>query len=326
MPSQAFQTCYEETLSILTKDTEGNTERLLQEILAWEDSHPRRNKYDGFEWHNIHGDARTLNSLVTRGILDIVFKSNKSCIYKVSNRRALKKALSEYRGSLASEKDIVKEIPENLFDIIVGHEHKKELIRRSIKSSDPVHAILFGSPASAKTLMLEELARLPNSHFILGSSLTKAGLFEILFTERPTYLILDELDKIDDTQNLAALLSLMERGWVSESKHRRHRKIRLKCWVFASANDIKKIPRELLSRFMMLKFKDYSDAEFVDISVRVLKEREGVSERYSLFIADEILKKLQSRDVRDCVRVARLLKGRSKKEISFLVDILKRQK
>ena len=53
--------------------------------------------------------------------------------------------------------------------------------------------------------MLEELSRLPYSKYVLGSSLIKAGLYEVLFNEKPRVLILDELDKVDDAHNLTCL-------------------------------------------------------------------------------------------------------------------------
>ncbi|GAH37742.1 unnamed protein product, partial [marine sediment metagenome] len=80
---------------------------------------------------------------------------------------------------------------------------------------------------------------------------------------------------IDDQANLAGLLSLMERGLITETKYKRHRQMKLKCWVFASANRITRIPEELMSRFVTLKFKPYSDIEFMDVCVNVLTKREG---------------------------------------------------
>lgn len=324
----AQQEVYDATLALLTRDTEGNRERLLWEIVQWEDQNPPpegREEYWGFEWYHVHGDARTLNSLVTRHILDVVYKSATTTVFKTSDRDATRKALNDYRGSLLPEKE-EQEIPPDLFNIIVGHEDKKYLVKRSLASPRPVHSLLWGSVASSKTLMLEELARLPHSHFVLGSSLTKAGLFEVLFTERPTYLILDELDKIDDPQNLAALLSLMERGLVTETKHRRHRRINLKTWVFASANDIGKIPRELMSRFLKLRFHDYTDGEFTDVVVTVLRDREALNESLSLYISQKVLRDLGSKDVRDAVRIARLLKKRTKPEVEHLVEMMRQQK
>lgn len=329
MSTVKTEEAYDATLSLLTQDIDGSKEQLLWEIVQWEKQHPpeteEQAKYWGWEWFSVHADSRVLKGLVQHRILDVVYQSNKSTTYRAADLDAIERALRDYQGTLAPPEE-EKEIPPDLMDIIVGHEDKKFIIKRCLNSPRPVHALLFGSIGSAKTLMLEELSRLPRSHFVLGSSLTKAGLFEVLFTERPTYLILDELDKIDDTQNLAALLSLMERGTLSETKYKRHPHIKLTTWVFASANKISRIPPELMSRFLKLHFHDYDDTEFVDVSVRVLKEREGVPESLSLFIAQEVLRKLGSRDVRDCIRIARLLKEKSKEEISHLVEIMMKQK
>lgn len=327
--SLAEQEVYENVLAVLTKDTEGNYERLLHEIVQWELQNPPQNEeyaqYWGFEWFHVHGDARVLNSLVTRGILNVVFKSNKSTTYRTIDREAMRRALKDYVGALVEEKE-EEAIPEDLLEIVVGHESKKEIIKRSLSASKPVPILLWGSVASAKTLTLEELSRLPNSKLVLGSSLTKAGLYEILFDERPKYLLLDELDKIDGPENLAALLSLMERGLVTEAKFRRHRTIRLKTWVFASANDVSKIPRELMSRFLKLRFQDYTPEEFTDVVANVLRDREGISESLALFISERVMRDLDSRDVRDAVKVARLLKNRDKQEVEHIVEILKKQK
>jgi len=317
---------YAATLTLLSGDTTGDMERLLWDIVQWEEENPPRNEYDGFEWYQVHGDARTLNKLVTRKILKIVYKSNKATIYRATNLDAIKRALNDYQGLMTAPEGEVEEIPPDLFNVVVGHDEKKEILMRSLTSDQPVHILLYGSIASAKSLMLEELARLPRSKFILGSSLTKAGLFEILFNERPKYVIIDELDKIDDPENLACLLSLMERGIITETKYRRHRKLKLKTWVFASANRIHKIPPELLSRFLLLRFRDYTPEEFMDVVVKVLTDREKVPQSLAVYIADKVLNELGSRDVRDAVKVARLLKSKTKDEVNHVIGILKRQK
>jgi len=323
-----YRSVYNATLAVLTNDRDGDKERLLWEIVNYEENPPKREyPIRGFEWYEVHGDPRTLNALVTRGILNIVFKSNKSCSYETADREAIKRALNDYRGLIQpSEED--ETIPPDLFEVVIGHEDKKELIMRGLTSDQPVHFLLWGVVASAKTLMLEELNRLPRSKFVLGSNLSKAGIYDIFLNEKekPRYLILDELDKIDDQSNLASLLSLMERGVITETKYRRHKRIKVKCWVFASANEIRRIPKELLSRFVMLKFKPYSDAEFIDVAVNVLTRRESVNESIALYISKKVLDELGSRDVRDTVKVARLMKGDTKKEVDHIVGVLKKQR
>jgi len=315
---------YSNALTVLSHDSDGSIKKLLETIVEWEKGHPPKDEYDGFSWSMVFGDSRTLNSLVVRRILKVVFKSNKFCAYRTIDVRAIEKALADFEGSFVQE--VVEEAPLDLFKTIIGHPDKLEILFRSLKAERPVHCLLWGSPSSAKSLILEELSRLPRSRFILGSALSKAGVFDILFNDRPKYLILDEIDKIDDAQNLSALLSLMERGIVSESKYRRHRTIRLKTWVMAAANDISRLPREFLSRFLLLRFKDYSDNEFQEVTVSVLTEREGISENLAIYIAQKILTELGSRDVRDSCKVARLLTERSKAEVDKIISILKKQK
>jgi len=313
-----------ETLSrLLTNNPE--LEGLLRDIVEWEKKHPPKDEYDGFAWHDVHGDPRTLNSLVTRKILQIVFKSNKYTGYRLMDLAGMEQALEEWQTNTQPVLEEPQEIPKDLFTVIVGHQDRKEILDRSIRSERPVHDLLWGGPASAKTLFLEELARLPNSHFIMGSNLSAAGIFDVLFNERPRYLILDELDKIEDSANLSALLSLMERGRITETKYHRHRTLILKTWVFAAANSIVGIPIELLSRFAKLHFKDYTPEEFLEVAAVVLTEREGVNENLALYVAKKVLEELRSRDVRDAVRITRLLKEQTREEVDHIVQVLKKQ-
>jgi len=316
---------YATVLHVLFQDRQGKAEMILQDILEWEKAHPQKTEYDGFEWYQVHADPRVLNRFVREKVLKVLLKTNKSITYRAVDLQAVEKGLKDYRGTQTKDEE-KEEVPPDLFNIIVGHEKKIELITRGMKAKRPVHFILWGTPASAKSLMLEELDRLPQSCFILGSNLTKAGIFEILYNERPRYLIIDELDKIKDAENFSILLSLMARGFISETKHNRDRRARLKTWVFASANEIRRLPGELMSRFQPLRFKDYSDDEFYEVVVKVLSEREDMSQNLAVYVAEKVLGALDSKDVRDAVRVSRLLTEATKKEVDYIISIMKEQK
>ena len=152
----------------------------------------------------------------------------------------------------------------------------------------------------------------------------KLRVMGLLSDGRLTELGLKALEKVDDEGNLAALLSLMERGLLTETKYRR---LQLKCWVFASANRIDSIWPELLSRFSAkLRFRDYTDEEFFEVVVNVLTAREGLTESISAYIADVTLKDLNSRDVRNAIGVSRLLKTKDKADVDNVVSILSRQR
>ena len=320
------QEVYQSALIMLSHDRDGDLQKLFQRILEWEKGNPPHNEYHGFEWWTINADPRTLNSLVTRGILRVVLRTNKSCCYRALDVSAIEKALADYEGSFTQEAVAEQQMPTDLFKLVTGHQDKKDILFRSLKAEKPVHGLLWGTVASAKTLILEDLGRLPQNRFILGSSLTRAGLFDVLYNERPRYLIIDELDKIQDVENLSALLSLMHKGFISETKYRRHRTLRLKTWVFGSANDISRLPKELLSRFLLLRFRDYTDDEFYEVVVNVLKDQEDVQENLAVYIAEKVLKDLSSRDTRDACKVARLLRKHSKEEVDTIVEILRRQR
>jgi len=91
-----------------------------------------------------------------------------------------------------------------------------------------------------------------SSLFVVGSNTTKAGLVNQLFERRPKFLLIDELEKMNNTDQ-TSLLHLMETGIISETKFNKTRQMELTSWVFATANSCQKIIRPLLSRFLVLE-------------------------------------------------------------------------
>jgi Holliday junction DNA helicase RuvB len=80
----------------------------------------------------------------------------------------------------------------NLFENIIGYEDVKKIFKMSLNSDKPVHILLVGPPASAKTLFMLEFLKLERSYFTLGSHSTKAGMFDYLFDYRPRYLLVEK--------------------------------------------------------------------------------------------------------------------------------------
>ncbi len=204
------------------------------------------------------------------------------------------------------------EVLVTLFEPIIGYEDVKKLFFQALKASDPVHILLEGPPASAKSLFLSELGRLPGSHLIVGGMSSRAGITDALFTYQPTYLLLDEIETIRDPKDYSALLHLMENQEVVETKYHRHNVLALRTWVFAAANDTARLSEALLSRFGgaqgIVRFKPYRTDEYTDVVTRVLVIRENVPEDFAKRIAKASLD-LGSRDVRFAVRLARLTKS-----------------
>jgi Holliday junction DNA helicase RuvB len=100
----------------------------------------------------------------------------------------------------------------------------------------------------------------------------------------------------------------------------------LRTWVFASANREDKIPVELRSRFVVLRFSEYTPEEFLEVASKVLVVREGVEPGIADYIARQVLYRMRSRDVRDAIKVARLLYRRTKQEVDHVISILSAQR
>lgn len=211
------------------------------------------------------------------------------------------------------------EIPDDLFDVIIGHDKAKYVINRCLRADKPVHVLLSGSPATAKSLFVMEICRLPKSRYALGSTSSKAGIVDFLLEQRPRYLIVDELERMP-AKDQSALLSLMETGIVTRLKKGMRERIELNTLVFATCNRLRKLPPELRSRFWILRFREYSRDEFRRVVVGVLVNREGTSPELASYIAERMAN-AGFKDVRDSVRLARLAKTRE--EIDEFLTVIR---
>ncbi len=208
------------------------------------------------------------------------------------------------------------EMPDDLFNVIEGYEDIKALVKRVLNNEKPVHLLFTGVPSSAKTMFLLELARC-GAPYVLGSQSTKAGIADLLFDTEPEILLVDEIDRFG-RKDIAVLLSLTQTGIVSETKMGKRRETRLMTKVFAASNTLKMAP-ELLSRFMVLRFKPYSREEFLLVATNLLRKTEGIDSDLSSYITEKVWN-LSHRfpDPRQAVRVARLAK--TKEEVDSLLQ------
>ena len=209
--------------------------------------------------------------------------------------------------------------PEPLFESIVGYSDIKRLFQMSLASDKPVHILLVGPPASAKTLFMLECMKLDRSYFTLGTHSTKSGMIDYLFDKRPRYLIVDEIEHMP-IKDQTALLSLMETGIIAETKFQKTRNTHLKTWVFATSNATDRMLTPLLSRFIVLRFKQYTFGAFQEVSTQILG-REGVQPDVASAIAGAVWTILKSKDIRDCIKLGRLAK--TKQDVDWIAQTLK---
>ena len=206
----------------------------------------------------------------------------------------------------------------DLFDSIVGYDDIKKLFQLSFGSQRPIHILLVGPPASAKTLFMLGCMKLDRSYFTLGTHSTKSGMVDYLFEKRPRYLIIDEIEHMS-IRDQTALLSLMEAGIIAETKHMKTRNTQLKTWVFATSNQTNHMLTPLLSRFMVLHFKQYKYENFLDISIHMLAQ-EGITKDVANEVAAQVWQKMKSKDIRDCIKIAHLAK--TKNDVNWIVETL----
>jgi MoxR-like ATPase len=138
----------------------------------------------------------------------------------------------------------------SIFDGIVGYEEIKREFAKALNALSPVSILLCGPPGCGKSEFLKQIRNHfeVESVFIDGSYGSKAGIFQMLYGKRPKYVLLDEIDKLSSPDQLA-LLNLMENEKLTKTTKLESYEIVLKAWVFATANNEKKILEPLLDRF-----------------------------------------------------------------------------
>jgi len=224
--------------------------------------------------------------------------------------------MEEARFSRAASVTPPPGAPGDMFSEIIGYESPKRQIFLALSAPEPVHILLEGPPATAKSLFLEGLATLPGSVYRFGDAISRAGIRRLLMDEKPPYLIIDELDKIspeDDT----AMLEFMERQRASMTKTGINRDEAVNIRVFAAANRTNRMRPELLSRFHRIKLKDYTQEEFRAVARAYLKKR-GIPADLATLIADSVAGR--TRDIRDCRRIASM--ARTPEDVQFLIGEL----
>jgi holliday junction DNA helicase RuvB len=204
-----------------------------------------------------------------------------------------------------------------IFGDIIGYDHIKRLFQMALDSKEPVHILLSGIPASAKTMFLQSLMKLQNSYFVDGGNATKAGLTDYIFSNRPKYLLIDEIDKMS-AKDQAFLLNLMETGTISETKHRKTRTAQVKTLVFATSNTIQNVMAPLQSRFFIVKLEPYTYEQFYEITIGLLTSRQkyNVDEEIARATVDAIWN--TTKNIRDSVKIGKMAK--SVEDVYWLVN------
>jgi Holliday junction DNA helicase RuvB len=274
----------------------------LKQIAECEDS---REWSIGWSWRDARVWPATLNRLCLDGFLDTVFRSNSYTGYRLTEKARAVLAGGAPQEPHQTHQDAIVTLPDGLFQDIIGHDDVKDLLRAALLAERPVHVLLAGPPALAKTLFLWDIERAwgEAALWLVGSATSRAGLWDLIAEREPRLLLIDELDKMG-AADTAALLSLMEGGRIVRAKVGRKLDRTIPLRVVAATNAARKLSPELLSRFALRRLYPYGQEEYRAVVKGVLVRREGAAPE----AAEEIALRLdgRSQDVRDAIRVCRL--------------------
>ena len=133
----------------------------------------------------------------------------------------------------------------------------------TLLTEKPVHVLLAGPPALAKSLFLWDIERACSEQaiWLVGSVRSKAGLWDLVTERQPRILLIDELDKMN-ASDTAALLSLMEGGRLVRAKKGRALDTTVPIQVLAATNQVAKLSPELKSRFAKRTLKPHDAAQY----------------------------------------------------------------
>lgn len=301
----------------------------LNKIKKFEDTTPKEQFLLGWTWDQVAVPQATINKLITMDMVKRTFSSNSTKAHLLTEKA--KETLEQYvnygesiqdRHQQADDIDIdaVEHASQDMFNDIVGYDDLKELLRESLLLDKPIHVLLIGPPAIAKSMFLLDIERIWGSRamWVLGSGASRAGIWDAVAERRPRVLLIDELDKMAASDS-AALLSLMETGRLVRMKVHRSLDVELSVWIIASANRLVKMSPELLSRFKVYHVKEYDAVEFRNVVMNALRTRENIDENSAAEIASRLVGK--THDVREAVRVARLSKRVGvKRAVELLIE------
>ena len=258
-----------------------------------------------FQAWEVNATNRDLVRLMRMGIVRIAFKTNRNTYWEVVDKEKLKNLIRLKETKIELPKD------EPLFSSIIGYEKQKEILLRCIENKQ--HCLLLGKPSLAKTLFLLELTKIGG--YYMTSYVTMASLFDVLTFVKPKILLIDEVDRIKDRDAYALLNNLLQYGLIAKHTYNFEARVKVDTIVIATANTVKNLPDTLISRFLIVKFEEYSDEEYENVVRKLLKDRpKEVVERII-----EVTKPYK--DVRNALKLARICK--SKEDVDYFSDIIK---
>ena len=262
--------------------------------------------HQGIERLELGAPQRLMERLVWCGTLEVVGLTRSHTSYRLADRGEAKRALAAWQPERTPPPED-EELPTDLFQVIAGHDRIKRFFLLSLAAPRPVHGLLEGPPATAKSIFLEELRRLPRYRYIDGGIATKAGIVDYVLAEDPRFLLVDELEYLSP-QDQQALHGLMATGRMARLKHGMREDERRLVWVFATCNSSRRLSPMLLDRFQRFRLEPYTEGEFEAAVRSALVKWEGVDAGVATYIGAALARR-QSPSIREAVRLGRVARS-----------------
>lgn len=285
----------------------------------------RDEPYDTFwKYQNVGAHPNRVYQLELKGIIDRPHNTKNTTTLVLSDREFVRDVLDDINSDMGDDAvQIVhdfpeeNELPEDLFEEIIGYDDIKWLLKRSLSTDKIINFILIGPPGSAKTLFLMSIYKLKGAEFVFGSEATSAGYFDEIFEKQPKYMLFDEIGDMSN-KDQKSLAQFTEDGILSETKFGKNREMHTNANTYATANYKENIVDKILDRFTVLEFEKYDYEEFIQVCEHLLPMREGKNEEEAKLIADAVWKSEGHGDVRKAIQIARLSRGDPEKVIDVI--------
>lgn len=294
----------------------------LKNLIHLEDMYLQGNRYPdlGWEYHELGLTPGDVRKLLNDGMIRIAYKSNKHTGYLVNREAVQKQLLMQQQLHLQFEP--TDSADSDLFGSVYGYDDLKTAILTFIRNGRRGGFLMIGPPASAKSLFLMEISRLPGSMYITASNTTRTSLRDILMEDEPKYLCIDELDKAS-ARDYDTLLSLLETGIVQRNTHYGRMQKLLTTQVYAAANR-DHMPPEIKSRFVVIHMHAYTVEQLMTTGLYVLTKREHIPDDAARNIVNTATSELDIKDVRDYIKIARMLRDTTSESIRETIKFIKK--
>src|SRR5919109_1991651 len=163
---------------------------------------------------------------------------------------------------------------ESIATKIIGQQDIIEFVDNALDSPLTINVLFNGSPGTGKTLHLQRIReRIPDAFYYDFSNTSGAGFIYSLINKaqeegtKEMTLLLDEVDKIKPKAELFMLLNLLEGNEIHKVVKKVEYHIKLKLRVFATCNDVSRLPVAFVSRFQRLTLKEYTKEQFIEVAL-----------------------------------------------------------